>query len=262
MSYGIKIVNNNGIELIDGDFDSYRIMAKGSVQTIKEPIIWPSLSTRSGGAITISDYDLVFARLGIAHSITPAFYTSPTMSFTSTEMGIVADAVDAEGQVPDITQEWQTDVEYLVCRPSRLTTPPASTGYGMEVFREDGTLSFSTNADYASMTTNKVMTSGELSHSLYSSFLEVPLPVIPYYSSYWICLNQLAPWAYYVGNVGSVQVDVTEQLACHLKYTGTIGSPCNLVISARMVPSSVHDGSHPLHFDFSNSRNLIVAQYP
>jgi hypothetical protein len=130
MSFGLSITNTAGQILVDNDFISYIEIASGSA-TLEGPVAenaLPAINT-----ITIADYealteDLIFVRMGSVW----------------VGGGVFAKVVIGTTDI-EIRSFGEGTIEYRIFRNVDISGEISSEGFGLEVLKANGDLSFSSN---------------------------------------------------------------------------------------------------------------------
>jgi hypothetical protein len=127
MAYGIRVENNSGFTQIDQDFVNYVLVASGSFSSSGNNTFTQTHVINFSALVSSSD-TIFFARPATVTGLPPN--TSPEL------IG------DSSGTAARIISLYTGTIQWRVYERANVLTPPSS-GYGLNVYRPNGELAFS-----------------------------------------------------------------------------------------------------------------------
>ena len=262
MSYGIEIINENSISIIDGNYSGFVVMENGTFTSMRDRLLWGYSGTELSvnNSMLLTEMLFVKVPIGIYIAYIPPYL--PNYSNNSNS-GVSAAYTSAPGSGADI-EELSTILTYYMVQAFSEASVTFTEDYGLAVYNSAGQLAFSSQHQFFTILTVVDITSTQVSNLISGSITDIliPLPDIPGSVNYYISLSATQVVAYGVeyNYSGGTYWYLGQILNFTLVYTGTTGYTYSLKVTLRgIVMDSNASEVLTTSFTFPQNVSIIVG---
>lgn len=257
--YGLEIFNLNGGYLLSSEWSSYAIIESGVLRSSTTTFTQLTLGN-TGTKLTLPARGLLFVQPSTLYDYSIVTEQNEFFLMGDNQVGVVANSRNSYS--PMSQEVYNLPIQYFIAVPFEDLPSISHEGYGLEVYKADGELAFSTNGGYVSLIDSKIIPATSLTTGLYNSPLLYPLSNATSRYETWVCLNSISPFGAYMTNSWGDSYLFSINLHVGLEYTGAAGYSYSLRVSAKDVANRFISG-HEYDYltTFQNPRNILIAAH-